>query len=96
MRALTERRKKACPLKDTAGMLRSFDYAASVSANMWNLSQEKEPSLSCPGAEKWHHRVRSSFLKGYMDTVLSAKPSFFPEDPAVALKLITFFEIDRL
>jgi trehalose synthase-fused probable maltokinase len=48
-RPLQDRRARSSPLRDVAGMLRSFSYAAAVGA--------------CP--EGWEDRVRASFLRGY-------------------------------
>lgn len=53
-RALPERRGKRSPLRDVAGMLRSFTYAASVA------------NVSHRGVED---RARAEFLEGYMETV---------------------------
>jgi maltokinase len=52
-RSLPERRRKRSPLRDVAGMLRSFAYAATAGA---------------AGAE-WEARVRSAFLEAYLETV---------------------------
>jgi trehalose synthase-fused probable maltokinase len=52
-RSLHERRRKRSPLRDVAGMLRSFAYAASAAG--------AEPS--------WEERARSEFLEGYLGTI---------------------------
>ncbi len=52
-RSLPERRRKRSPLRDTAGMLRSFAYAASAA--------------ELP--ENWEAEARSSFLSGYFATI---------------------------
>jgi trehalose synthase-fused probable maltokinase len=52
-RSLPERRRKRSPLRDVAGMLRSFAYAASA-------------ALSEQG---WEERARSEFLDGYLATI---------------------------
>jgi maltokinase len=53
-RTLPERRRKRSPLRDVAGMLRSFAYAASAS--------EVAP------AEDWEARAREEFLDAYLET----------------------------
>jgi maltokinase len=52
-RSLTERRRKRSPLRDVAGMLRSFAYLAIASG----------------GSHDWEEQARSMFLEGYLETV---------------------------
>jgi maltokinase len=52
-RSLVERRRKRSPLRDVAGMLRSFAYAA--------IQAERD--------EAWETAARERFLAGYMETV---------------------------
>jgi len=52
-RSLTERRRKRSPLRDVAGMLRSFAYLAIASG----------------GSHDWEEQARSTFLEGYLETV---------------------------
>ena len=55
-RSLPERRRKRSPLRDVAGMLRSFAYAASASS----IQRGVEPP------DGWEEECRSSFLDGYL------------------------------
>jgi trehalose synthase-fused probable maltokinase len=52
-RSLAERRRKRSPLRDVAGMLRSFAYL----------------SISADGSPEWEEQARATFLAGYFDTV---------------------------
>jgi trehalose synthase-fused probable maltokinase len=58
-RSLPERRRKRSPLRDVAGMLRSFAYAASAAP----LHRDTEPPAD------WEERARTRFLDGYDNTV---------------------------
>ncbi len=66
-RPLAERRLKHSPLRDVAGMLRSFDYAARSA--MRNLSTERADQRETlePLVREWERRTRAAFLDGYAE-----------------------------
>jgi len=80
-RSLPERRRKRSPLRDVAGMLRSFAYAASASS----LLRGVEPPAD------WEARARSEFLDGYRSTV---DPTLIPSGSAMD-KLLSVFELEK-
>ncbi|NUT11603.1 MAG: phosphotransferase [Nonomuraea sp.] len=59
---LAERRALSSPLRDVAGMLRSFDYAARHLLAGHSQATELEPR-----AEAWADRNRTAFLDGYVE-----------------------------
>jgi maltose alpha-D-glucosyltransferase / alpha-amylase len=67
-RTMTERRFKRSPLRDVAGMLRSFDYAASYALRSGRVRTEDIPLLR-PSAELWVLWVQAGFLADYLDTI---------------------------
>jgi len=79
-RPLIERRRKRSPLRDVAGMLRSFAYAAST----------LEQSSSAP--EGWEGRARGAFLEGYLGTV---EPALLPAGQQAIDKLLAIFELEK-
>src|SRR6185503_21187461 len=68
-RPLSERRIKRSPLRDVAGMLRSFDYATRTAMRSpWveDLSPEERTSLA-GWARSWSHWVSATFLDHYFE-----------------------------
>ena len=81
-RPLLERRRKRSPLRDVAGMLRSFAYVASASAI----------HRGTPAPEGCERRAREAFLDGYFSTV---EPTLLPAGQAATDKLLQIFELEK-
>jgi maltose alpha-D-glucosyltransferase/alpha-amylase len=65
-RPLSERRLKRSPLRDVAGMLRSFDYASLVAlSDRIDSSVSEQISVLEPWARFWRTWVSAAYLKGY-------------------------------
>jgi len=78
-----ESRAKRTPLRDIAGMLRSFHYAACTA--LYNLAgtdgtHREEPAVLEPWARFWHRKVSAAFLDSYLQTAGPA--AFLPKVPA--------------
>jgi maltose alpha-D-glucosyltransferase/alpha-amylase len=66
-RPLPERRAKHSPLRDVAGMLRSFGYArAAALSRATNERPEHLPQLE-PLARQWETEARQTFLRAYRE-----------------------------
>jgi maltose alpha-D-glucosyltransferase/alpha-amylase len=66
-RPLPERRAKHSPLRDVAGMLRSFGYArAAALSRVTNERPEHLPQLE-PLARQWETEARQTFLRAYRE-----------------------------
>jgi maltokinase len=81
-RPLPERRRKRSPLRDVAGMLRSFSYAAAAA----RLQRGVEPH------EGWEEGAREAFLGGYRETI---DLSLLPPGQQATDQLLALFELEK-
>ena len=81
-RSLHERRRKRSPLRDVAGMLRSFAYVVSAARIMRGVSVSAD----------WEPRARQEFLAGYDSTIDHA---LMPAGQAAVERLLTIFELEK-
>jgi maltokinase len=89
-RPLAERRRPSSPLKDVAGMMRSFHYAAQV--GLLERGEDMDDELAALGAE-WERRACEAFLDGYLDTDVIDK--LLPADDASLLAVLDAFTLDK-
>ena len=85
-RALAERRRKQSPLKDVAGMLRSFSYAAFAGLNRFAQRRPEDARNIDRWAQLWANAVSTVFLGGYRLAV-AANPDLLPA-PAEAQRML--------
>jgi trehalose synthase-fused probable maltokinase len=81
-RSLLDRRRKRSPLRDVAGMLRSFAYAASAS----------ELLRGVPAPDGWEDSARMAFLDAYFAAVDQA---LLPAGQDAISKLLAIFELEK-
>jgi maltokinase len=81
-RPLPERRLKRSPLRDVAGMLRSFSYAAAGA----RILRGSEPP------EDWEQRARATFLDGYRERV---DGTLLPPGQQAIDQLLAVFELEK-
>ena len=67
-RPLAGRRAKQSPLKDVAGMLRSFSYAVYMSLINYAAAHPESMARLEPWARFWEHTVSAEFLRAYRKT----------------------------
>jgi maltose alpha-D-glucosyltransferase / alpha-amylase len=66
-RPLEERRAKFSPMRDVAGMLRSFSYAANVAVKELSAGLEHRHAETLERALRWEERAIEIFLGSYAD-----------------------------
>ncbi len=93
MKSLQERREKHSPLKDIAGMLRSFDYAAHTALFSVTGTSEEDFLRLKPWARSWEQWVSKTFLKGYLES-MGATPGI-PKDSRHLEMLLDAFILDK-
>jgi maltokinase len=81
-RSIRERRRKRSPLRDVAGLLRSFAYAASAS----RIQRGREAPAD------WEERARETCLEGYLEAV---DASLLPAGRAATRSLLQIFELEK-
>ncbi|HEY7159641.1 MAG TPA: phosphotransferase, partial [Acidobacteriota bacterium] len=92
-RSIEERRMKQSPLKDVAGMIRSFSYAAHAALDSFVKNRPEDSDSFAPWASLWEKWVSATFLKGYLDLVRTA--GFIPTDPNEFKTLLSAFILDK-
>jgi maltose alpha-D-glucosyltransferase / alpha-amylase len=92
-RPLSARRAKHSPLKDVAGMLRSFSYAAYSSLINFSARRAGDRASLEPWARLWERCVAAEFLRAYRQTAQGAV--FLPENTENFRKLLDIFLVDK-
>ena len=90
-RPLGERRLKRSPLKDVAGMLRSFHYAAFAPLIQEKITGEYEDLEYW--AKLWTYFVSKTFLVAYLKNIESS--TIIPEDKEDISKLLSIYLLEK-
>jgi maltose alpha-D-glucosyltransferase/alpha-amylase len=92
-RPLEQRREKQSPLKDVAGMLRSFSYAAYAGLFAHTAARPAEFAKLEPWARIWQTWATAAFLRGYLQRTEGAL--FLPAEQSQRDALLRFFMLDK-
>lgn len=91
-RPLSQRRFKRAPLRDVAGMLRSFQYASVAALRDGRHRPEDVPRLQS-WARGWSEWVSASFLAGYLDRARGTR--LVPKSEHDLGLLLEFFLLEK-
>jgi maltose alpha-D-glucosyltransferase/alpha-amylase len=91
-RSIAERRQKHSPLKDVAGMVRSYSYAAYAALFTFTTHAPGDFASLEPWADAWQHWSAQAFLTGYL--AAAGDVFFMPRGPALAV-LLRAFVLDK-
>jgi maltose alpha-D-glucosyltransferase/alpha-amylase len=99
-RPLAERRLKHSPLKDVAGMLRSFSYAAFSALMKYTSRRPEDFQRLEPWASLWERSVSASFLRAYRAAVRGSAElvkggALVPPDSGEFERLLEAFLLDK-
>jgi maltose alpha-D-glucosyltransferase / alpha-amylase len=92
-RSLAERRAKQSPMKDVAGMLRSFSYAAYATLLNYTARRPDDLGQLMPWAKLWERSVSAEFLRSYRTTAQGS--GFLPSDRSDFKRLLEAYLLDK-
>jgi len=93
LKSLSERRIKQSPLKDVAGMMRSFYYAAHAVLIQRNRMREEDLPYLEPWADAWYRTIAGVFLAAYLKGV--AGSGLLPEEPGAVQEMLHTYLLDK-
>jgi maltose alpha-D-glucosyltransferase/alpha-amylase len=93
-RTLAARRTKQSPLKDVAGMVRSFSYAAYAGLNAFAQRRPDDAKNLEPWARLWQNAVSSEFLHAYRFAIDENNPKLLPQ-PRQAQLLFNAYLLEK-
>ncbi|CAN5416398.1 hypothetical protein BH09BAC4_BH09BAC4_21910 [soil metagenome] len=90
--SITDRKIKHSPLKDVAGMIRSYHYA--VSAKLFNSveTDNLHPDHLQRVSDRWFYLIRDTFMNAYLDVFGNPHPLFKDNSEINFLLLIYLLE----
>ena len=90
--SITDRKIKHSPLKDAAGMIRSYHYA--ISAKMFNDPETAkfDPVRVQTAADRWYKLIQQTYMEKYLETFGNPHPLFKNNNEINFLLLIYLLE----
>lgn len=92
-RPISERRLKRSALRDVAGMLRSFHYAALTALTQQNAVRDVDIPAAFPWADLWYRAISRTFLDSYLAT--TGQTAFLPRNVEDFSLLLDAYLLDK-
>jgi maltose alpha-D-glucosyltransferase/alpha-amylase len=92
-RPLSERKLKRSPLRDVAGMMRSFHYAGHTALSQQATIREEDARGLQSWAEVWSARISRIYLAAYLEA--TAGTTFLPDQPDDLRILLDAYLLDK-
>jgi trehalose synthase-fused probable maltokinase len=94
-RPIAERRTKHSPIKDVAGMVRSFGYAAYAALFAFTTHAPDEYAALEFWADTWQEAAARSFTNGYLATLAADHTARFAPEGEAWARLLDAFLLDK-
>lgn len=91
-RPIEQRRTKTSPLKDVAGMLRSFGYARGATERQ---SAEQQRAIDRPALIAWERAARAAFIETYVEESRRGGARYLPTSDDDIRQALAAWELDK-
>src|SRR5579859_427157 len=90
---LEERRHKAPPARDVAGLIRSIDYSVTAAFDRALRAASEEQDKLAAALSEWRERAMKAFVTAYRDSMTRAR--LWPADAHTADAMVSFFLLEK-